>query len=644
MELIELPWLRENAEPVKTTLSNLAVEVTSLGPALFSLCNQKLKPNEVSHVARFLRKRMEDVSKAPEFSSFKLGLLSNSTYDLYQDDMAVGAARHQIALQIISADYDQVVQEVMNPDSGIYKSGLDAVLVALDHTWFGFQNGVAHETAAGQLLENAKSQLGNVLSAIRQHSRLGIILQTIPVPPLSILGSFDSQVTGSIRRLITRLNTHILDIALTEGFYILDVDALSQLVGQWKFFDDKQWHAYKLPFSTDCAALYGEWLGRLLGAIRGKSRKVLVLDLDNTLWSGVIGDDGIEGIRIGNGSAEGEAHLSLQKYAKACADHGIILAVASKNDFENAKLPFRLHPDMHLRESDIIFFKANWEPKHENLAAMAQEIGVGIDSMIFMDDNAAERAQMRAYQPMVAVPELTSDPSDYLRLLSMAGYFESVSLSEEDKGRNRSYAAEQLRNSTMSAWTNPADYLSQLEMKIEIADFDAMGRQRIAQLINKSNQFNLTTRRYSESDVEKFEIDADVVAMQVRLSDKFGDFGMIGVIIATPSMHQGKKAMLIDSWLMSCRVLGRRVEDAMLSSLVEKAKAKGAVYLLGHYVPTPKNGMVSQHYEKLGFTLLEERADATKHYVLDCTNFDAPTLPHLPTRPHLNERPSVGLA
>lgn len=628
MELFELPWLRENAEPVKTTLSRLSGDIQNLGAAVYSLCSQKLKPNEVVHVARFLRKHLDDVAKAPEYSSYKLGLLSNSTYDLYHDDMIVGAARHQIALQIRATDYDQVVQEVINPESLIYHSGLDAVLIALDHTWLGFHNGIANDGVAEQLIANAIAQLENVLSAIKEHSRLSIILQTIPVPPLGVLGSFDSQMTGSLHGLINKINSFMLGRAQADGFYVLDIEGLSQRVGQWSFFDDKQWHAFKLPFSTNCAALYGEWLGRLLGAIRGKSRKVLVLDLDNTLWSGVIGDDGIEGIKIGNGSAEGEAHLALQKYAKACADHGIILAVASKNDLENAKLPFQVHPDMHLRENDIIFFKANWEPKHENLAALAKDIGVGIDSMVFMDDNAAERAQMRAYQPMVAVPELTSDPSDYVRLLSMAGYFESVSLSDEDKGRNKSYAAEQQRSNTKSLWNNPADYLSQLEMKIGISDFDLLGRQRIAQLINKSNQFNLTTKRYSEAEVGNFEADADTLTFQVRLSDKFGDFGMIGVIIATPSLFETRKAFLIDTWLMSCRVLGRRVEDAMLAGLVKKAKSMQAGFLLAQYIPTPKNSMVSSHYEKLGFTCLDQNEDGIKNYVLDCANFEVKPLPH----------------
>ena len=631
MDVFELPWLSETTESVKTTLSRLSDDSQNLGAALFSLCSQKLKQNEVTHVARFVRKRLNDVSNAPGFSGFKLGLLSNSTYDLYHDDMVVGATRHQVALQIVSTAYDQVVQEAINPGSSIYQSDLDAVLIALDYTWLGFHNGIANDDMAAQMLTNATAQLENVLSAIRQHSSIGIILQTIPVPPTGILGSFDAQMKGSMRGLINQVNLYILGRAKADGFYVLDVDALSQLVGQWSFFDDKQWHAFKLPFSTNCATLYGEWLGRLLGAIRGKSRKVLVLDLDNTLWSGVIGDDGIEGIKIGNGSPEGEAHLALQKYAKACAEHGIVLAVASKNDMENARLPFQVHPDMHLRESDIIFFKANWEPKHENLAALAKEIGVGIDSMVFVDDNAAERAQMRAYQPMVAVPELTSDPSDYVRLLSMAGYFESVSLSDEDIGRNKSYAAEQQRINTKSQWNNPTDYLSQLEMKIAITNFDSLGRQRIAQLINKSNQFNLTTKRYAEVEVGKFESDPDALTFQVRLSDKFGDFGMIGVIIAISSAFEGRKAFQIDSWLMSCRVLGRRVEDAMLANLVEKAKSMQADFLLAQYIPTPKNSMVASHYEKLGFIQLDQNDEGVKNYVLNCANYKMPQLPHTNT-------------
>jgi FkbH-like protein len=356
---------------------------------------------------------------------------------------------------------------------------------------------------------------------------------------------------------------------------------------------------YKLPFAAECNDIVGDCLGRLLGAMRGKARKCLVLDLDNTLWGGAIGDDGVEGIMLGQGSGIGEAFLAVQQMALDLRFRGVMLAVASKNDEVNARAPFQWHPEMLLREDHITVFQANWIDKPTNLEAIATALNIGLDAIVLLDDNPAERAQVRAAQPMVAVPELPDSPSWFPWFLSSAGYFEAISFSPEDRLRVESYAAGTRRAAVMAKARDLGDYLSALEMVIGFAPFDATGRQRITQLINKSNQFNLTSHRYTEAEIAALETDDITYTLQVRLRDHFGDLGMIGVIIAAPT---GRDAWEIDTWLMSCRVLGRRVEEAMRDELVRAARQAGVRRLIGVYRRTAKNGMVSEHYVKLGFT------------------------------------------
>jgi FkbH-like protein len=371
-------------------------------------------------------------------------------------------------------------------------------------------------------------------------------------------------------------------------------------------------------------------LGRLLGAIRGKARKCLVLDLDNTVWGGVIGDDGLEGIKIGQGSAAGEAHLAVQQLALELNQRGVILAVSSKNDDDVARLPFRQHPDMLLKESHLSVFQANWDDKASNLEAIAAALNIGLDALVFLDDNPAERAQVRAALPMVAVPELPADPAWYPWMLSAAGYFEAVSFSDEDRLRASSYASDAGRAQVQAKARDLGDYLASLDMAVEMKPFDEHGRQRIAQLINKTNQFNLTTRRYTEAEVATAQADPDVFTLQVRLTDRFGDLGMIGVVIARPVVEEGGLAWDLDTWLMSCRVLGRRVEEAKLAAVVEAARAAGARRLLGLYRPTAKNNMVSDFYAKLGFVLEGEDADGTRRYALEVAGYAPPALPFAP--------------
>jgi FkbH-like protein len=378
----------------------------------------------------------------------------------------------------------------------------------------------------------------------------------------------------------------------------------------------------------------GDQVGRILAAIRGLSKKVLVLDLDNTLWGGVIGDDGLDGIVLGQGSATGEAYVSFQAYVKRLSERGVILAVSSKNEHAIAEAAFRDHPDMVLRRDDIAAFEASWGDKPTAVKQIAKDLNVGLDSLVFFDDNHAERELMRRTLPEVAVPEVPEAAERYAECLADAGYFETVSFTTDDRKRTEQYTANMRRRQLETSTTDMNGFLRDLDMRLTVLPFRAVDVPRIAQLINKTNQFNLTTRRYTEAEVTAIMDDPSILAFSARLDDRFGSNGIISVVIGRLMRHEGGIALDIDTWLMSCRVLGRSVEQALLAVLAEAARDAGASRLIGRYRPTPKNAMVSTLYQTLGFERLE-RAGATEESVwqlpLGATSLATPTFIDLVT-------------
>lgn len=620
-----LPWLPEKPADFRAMVRGLA-ESERPGEAVQRLASYDLDDVAAAQLSRaLLGLRGQGRTLAP-LSAFRLGVLASSTFDLVADVLPAAAARHGVDLTVVSAPYDQVMQQALDPQSAILSAGCDAVLLAVDHRWLNLDRPQLADGAAESHVATAISMLQTVASALKAAGAVPILPLLAP-PPEALFGHMDRRVPGSPRAMIDAVNRRIVDLAVAEGGYILDVAALAERVGAAQWFSPAQWNLYKLPFAAEFGTLYADAVGRVVGAIRGKARKCLVLDLDNTVWGGVVGDDGVEALKIGEGSAEGEAHLAVQRLALDLRERGIILAVCSKNFDETARLPFRELPDMLLRESDIAVFQANWIDKASNLEAIARTLNIGIDALVLLDDNPAERAQVRAALPAVAVPELPADPSLFAPYLAASGLFEAVSFSAEDMGRAKSYAAEAQRAEVMAGARNLGDYLAALDMAIVHAPFDAVGRQRIAQLINKSNQFNLTTRRYTEAEVAAIEHDPAVFTVQSRLRDKFGDFGMISVVIAREGVYEGAPAWDIDSWLMSCRVLGRKVEEAMLAEMASAAIAAGARWLVGRYVPTAKNGMVAEHYAKLGFSKTAATADGGSQWSLDLVGWTPPELP-----------------
>ncbi|MBV8848819.1 MAG: HAD family hydrolase [Methylobacteriaceae bacterium] len=511
----------------------------------------------------------------------------------------MAALRRDLWVETFEPEYGQYRQALADPSSPLHRFHPTAVLFALD----------AYEmTRMADPRLNAAEAIASVEATLddcealwgRARDAFGcqIIHQTIlPVFP-TLLGMNEHRLPGAPAAMLSQLNARLRERAAKHGVDLLAADARAAKDGFDAWHDRVLWHRAKQEVGPRAAPLYGELVARLLAAAQGRSAKCLVLDLDNTLWGGVIGDDGLEGIVIGQGSALGEAFAGFQAYCGALSTRGIILAACSKNDEGNALAAFERHPDMVLKRDQLSAFVANWNDKAANLREIAGTLNIGLDALVFADDNPFERNLIRRELPMVSVPELPEDPAFFAACISDAGYFEARDLSEEDRARGELYRANHARDRARADVTDLDAYLRSLEMKLLWRPFDRIGLQRIVQLINKTNQFNLTTRRYNEDEVAALMADPGVFTLQLRLIDRFGDNGMIAVVIGR-KLDNGQAE--IDTWLMSCRVLGRRVEEATLVLVEEQAARLGARRLIGRYRPTGKNGMVAEHYPKLGF-------------------------------------------
>ena len=595
-----MPWLPPVGREFRENVRSLR-EALEFDPAKARwLSNGRLDISQLHSLARALAKQTNVEGDA----RVSLSILSNSTADLLVPSVVATAPRHGLWIDAVAPAFGTFATEALDANSQTNKRGDDFVLLALDHRCLNFLTCPGEQLKAEEIVASAVSQVQKFITAISGAGRSTIIVQTLAPPATTMFGSLDAQTPGTLRSLIEHFNIKLREVAPPETL-ILDVASLAEIVGLGEWHDPVQWNLGKFSFSQRAVPLYAEWLCRLIAASKGKSRKCLVLDLDNTLWGGVIGDDGLHGVVLGQGSPVGEAYLAIQKTALMLRDRGIILAVSSKNDDETARKMFREHPEMLLREDHIAVFQANWQDKASNLCAIAESLNIGIDSLVLLDDNPAERQQVRLALPQVAVPELPEHPDLFSEILLSAGYFETTQFTLDDRQRANHYTANTARRAVLGVGTDLEDYLKSLEMEAHVSPFDEVGRSRITQLINKTNQFNLTTRRYTYSDVAQFESDPSIVDLQVRLKDRYGDNGMICVVICKVSNQD----LIIDTWLMSCRVLNRRVEDMILNLLIGIAKKRKLVRIIGTYYPTDRNRIVSDLYARLGFQNQIELSD-----------------------------------
>lgn len=598
MSVSDLWWLPENAQ--------WNDEVRALGAGagwdrFTSLANCRMDFLKAERLDKLARKLFGDQPPAGlALPVVRLAILGSSMVSHLIPAIRVAFMRRGMWAEVYTNPFGQYLQDLMDPASALHAFKPNVVLFTFDarHA-LGKANAAQGAATADRAVEDAADHCRQVWDMARQAFACPIIQQTIlPLFP-ALLGSNEHRLPGSPQGMAARVNQRIRQFADDAGADILALDTRAIEDGIASWHDPVLWHRAKIEIAPPMAPLYGDLVARIVAAQRGRSYKCLVLDLDNTLWGGVIGDDGVEGIVLGQGSAAGEAFIAFQDYAQRLSERGIILAVCSKNDEKIALTPFASHPDMVLKRSSFAAFIANWSDKATNLRAIAAEINIGLDALVFADDNPFERNLVRRELPMVAVPELPEDAAFYAKCIADGGYFESVRMTDEDFSRAGQYQANAEREFARQATADLPAYLKSLDMEMRVTPFDSVGQARITQLINKTNQFNLTTRRYAERDVEAAMADKDTVTFQIRLTDKYGDNGMIAVVIAKPSSRPGE--LMIDTWLMSCRVLGRQVEQATLNLLVEEASKRGYRAVIGEFRPTEKNGLVRDHYAKLGF-------------------------------------------
>ena len=471
--------------------------------------------------------------------------------------------------------------------------------------------------AVDEKLQKAYQHFETMWKKLSDTYHCPIIQNNFEAPFYRLLGNRDFFDVHGRLSFINRLNEKFAEYARkasdsAESFFINDINYLSSCYGLDQWSDPLAWHMYKYALCIPAIPTLSFNVANIIKSIYGKNKKGLVLDLDNTLWGGVVGDDGVDGIEIGQETNLGQVYAEFQNYVKMQKDIGVLLTVDSKNDEENAIAGLN-HPDGSLKPDDFVAIKANWEPKSENMKAIAKELNILPESLVFVDDNPAERAIVEGQIKGAAVPEIDS-PEHYIRIIDHAGFFEATSVSDDDRKRNEMYMANKKRTELEESFTDYSEYLKSLEMEAEIAPFEKMYMPRIAQLTNKSNQFNLTTKRYTQDDIEKTAADDSNITLYGRLKDKFGDNGIVSLVIGN---IRSSAELHIDLWLMSCRVLKRDMEFAMMDALVEKARERGVKTIYGYYYPTAKNKMVKEFYDIQGFDLVSEDADGNKTYKLD---------------------------
>lgn len=518
-----------------------------------------------------------------------------------------------VRLDLYEADYGTFRQEILDPDSGLHRFRPEFLILATTWRDLGRRPDLSDDREAVE--QKVEAEFADWESLWRAARGLGcqLIQNNFDAPPWRVLGNLEPRHPAGFSRFIERVNRKMQDAA-PPSVTIHDIDYLAAAWGRWQWGDERYFFHAKLPCSPEHLVDYAHSLASLIFAKIGLGKKCLVLDLDNTLWGGVIGDDGLGGIRIGQGDAESEAFAAFQHYVLALQRRGVILAVCSKNTESIAREVFEKHPEMVLRLDDFSCFIANWDDKATNVGRIAERLNIGLDSFVFVDDNPVERSIIRRLRPEVAVPEMPEDPAYFVSALERHRYFQTTVISSEDLERTAFYRAEQARQAVELTADDLEGFLRSLNLVGRIAPINVATLERSVQLIHRSNQFNVTTRRHGAAEVQAMMDNPAWLALSVSLKDRFGDNGLIAVLMA--EAVNAERSLFIDTWLMSCRVLKRGVEQYMLNRLVELAEGRGLDRLVATYIPTAKNGMVKDFFADLGFTLIDQQNDGQTRWEL----------------------------
>lgn len=532
------------------------------------------------------------------FKKLKVALLGDTATQLLGQAIAGAGYDSGYNLEIWEADFNQVERQVFDATSELYQFQPELVIVFKStHKLLAKYNKVKDDSQSSFAADEI-SLIEQLNYSLTSSLRAKVIYFNYPEIDDSVFGSYANKVTSSFLFQLRKLNYELMVFASQHPeFYICDLSSIQNEISKLNLFHPSIYINTEMVISIRALPNVASKTINLIDALYGKFKKCVVLDLDNTVWGGIIGDDGMENIQVGS-LGIGKAFSEFQHWIKKLKKRGIIVAVCSKNTEYIAKEPFSSHPDMVLTLEDIAVFIANWDNKPDNIRQIQNILNIGFDSMVFLDDNPFERNIVRENIPGITVPELPEDPADYLEFLYSLNLFETASYSNEDAERTKQYQIEAQRSSLQQSFTNEDDFLKSLNMIAVIEPFNKFNSPRVAQLSQRSNQFNLRTIRYTEGDIERISSADNYNTFSFSLSDKFGDNGLVCAVILNEDSNQ---TAFIDTWFMSCRVLKRGLENLVLNTLVEYTKDKGYKYLRGEYIPTPKNAMVKDHYFNLGF-------------------------------------------
>jgi FkbH-like protein len=610
-----------NPTPAGHNPSDLRAEIDALiAQRTFDIASRRLaelwRRDPASGTASFVTSRFDELRGKLALTKFKLAILRSFTVEPVVPLLRAEAFAHGIDLEVHVGDFNTYVQDMLDGQSSLYRFAPNAVVLAVrtgqaaPELWSDFAD-LAPE-AAQQAAERVVRGYEQWIGAFRKQSQAALIIHSLERPSSPSLGVLDSQSDAGQSGLIRQINREVRRIAAgSHGVYSLDYEALVARHGSEHWHDERKWLTARLPIAAGyLLQMAREWV-RFIVPLSGRAAKVMVVDLDNTLWGGVIGEDGMTGIKVG-AEYPGAAYQALQRALLDLSRKGILLAVCSKNNLDDAMEALEKHPGMLVRAKHFAALRINWTDKAQNLREIAQELNVGIDALAFLDDNPFEREQVRAALPEVTVVDLPKNPLEYASAVRNCAAFERLTLSAEDQQRTETYAAQKQRADAEQSFQSKEDFFRSLEQEAELEPVSDLTLARVAQLTQKTNQFNLTTRRYTEQQIAEIAKRPEWHILSIRARDRFGDHGLVGVAIA----HDEGEQCEVDTFLLSCRVIGRTVETALLAHLAESAAQRGRKRLVGWFLPTKKNAPARDFYARHGFEQQETNGTGSL-WVLD---------------------------
>ncbi|HWB28497.1 MAG TPA: HAD-IIIC family phosphatase [Chitinophagaceae bacterium] len=527
----------------------------------------------------------------------KVAVLGDTPTQLLTTSLIGYGFEEGVSFEIYEAEYQQAVREIMNASSSLYSFDAAFIIIFFAAEELYKKFALTPLSKRPQFAQKQIELYETLVAAIEANTTSKVILFNFWQVPDNVFGNFGNKTQYSFTYQLRAINMGIMQMAANQkNLFVLDVDSLQNQQGYNARLNKAVYVNTGIVTNPDFLVPVAQNITRIILSVTGRFYKCLIVDMDNTLWGGVIGDDGIDNIQIGN-LGIGKAYTDLQLWIKQLNQRGVIIAVCSKNEESTVKEVFEKHPDMQLRMDDIAFFAVNWDNKADNIRLIQAALNISFDSMVFIDDNPFERNLVRKELPEVCVPELPGDPAGYAGFLQELNLFETASFTIEDTVRNEQYKKEAERVKAKQIFTNEDEYLANLDMKAIVGRFNSFNIPRLAQLSQRSNQFNLRTVRYTEKDIEALATDSNYMVFDFSLKDKFGDNGLVSMVV----LKKQENGFFIENWLMSCRVLKRSLENFVLNTLVEHAIKENVLLFTGEYLPTVKNAMVKDFYPSLGF-------------------------------------------